>query len=407
MIVTMKKTNIALLGVKICYGIMMLHLYFISSAFGTIIPHCTQIMTVACMLIIALVSIKERNVLSDIYIHIKPMLFYFAYILISGCILFFFEGYQLSTVFQFFEKILFITILLYIIREDRSVKYVSYIGVILATCVSLYVISSTSSIIGRVRLSATISENSLGLICLYGIVGLYFLKSKLINSYIRLFLNIIFVITIILTASRQTLLLLILVYLFQFHKVKNSFFSGGKLRIKTASIIFFFVAIAVFIYLYRQGVFSSFRETTLFSRLMGTSRSTEVSDDTRIDLYLVGLKDFINSPLLGRGFNNCTRYTHSTYMEVLGGTGLIGTFIFYLPFIMLINRIKRKLKYYKLSEDENIHEFYFDRLMLVVLIIILMLFRAVHYYFIPMIFIAFMISGDFIETKNELERKER
>ncbi|MBD8591099.1 O-antigen ligase family protein, partial [Peribacillus simplex] len=68
----------------------------------------------------------------------------------------------------------------------------------------------------------------------------------------------------------------------------------------------------------------------------------ENDDPTRINMYKTAFKLFEENPIVGIGFNNYRAvspfqtYSHSTYAEVLATTGILGTILYFIPFLSLL-----------------------------------------------------------------------
>ena len=177
---------------------------------------------------------------------------------------------------------------------------------------------------------------------------------------------------------------------------------GGK-GFKVSDFIFLSVCLVGIIYAIHSNIFDVFEQMKLYSRITGHSRSTTISDQTRIYLYRLGWDAFLNSPFIGVGFNNLPSYTHTTYLEVLGGTGFLGTIIFYFPFVRLFLFCIKRIKS---TQQEEIKKLYSKKITIIIVLLAMMLFRAVHYYIIPIVIIAIVFYEDGSEKYPFTHRKQ-
>jgi O-antigen ligase len=94
---------------------------------------------------------------------------------------------------------------------------------------------------------------------------------------------------------------------------------------------------AVALYLVARYGIPIFQSSTTYFRL--TDEYARRSDLGRIDLYSEAWKYFLQNPIFGLGFNQFRlynskgMYSHSTYMEILANTGMVGAVLFFAPHI--------------------------------------------------------------------------
>ncbi len=151
--------------------------------------------------------------------------------------------------------------------------------------------------------------------------------------------------TIFLTASRKGILFgLLLIFVFLFKSIFN---------IRQFIVIGIIGSILIFTFLSEDvqkatgfdkrldSVVSKFTE--MGSTLEGSNTGGSASE--RLKLIHIGVDLFQENPLLGTGMATFFKlgkvglYSHNNYIELLVGVGLIGTVIFYLIYIMLLNKI--------------------------------------------------------------------
>ncbi len=375
-------------AVKICFAVFLINLYVLQVVFDFSIPNCTQITNIIAVAMVLLEMLASKELTNKLIQTIMPMIVYFGYILISGIAIALFQSYDLSLVIPYAEKMLLALIISSIILNDFSGEYIYLLGIIIAAILGVFSLTNNVSLAIRLRLSETVSENTAGLIFLFGIICTYLTKSRIMNSYVKLALNALFMTGIILTASRQAIILAFVVYLGWFIRANATRTMEKNGKVKARNIIFALFCFLAAIYLIYSGIFDLFQETKLYVRLTGGSQSTIISDNTRRYLYTLGIQTFLKNPIVGCGFNNLPQYTHSTYLEVLGGTGLIGFLVFYYPFI------RKAFSWIRIAKrrDANSLVVSIEKITLLTVVFAMMLFRAVHYYNISIIIISLIFT---------------
>ncbi|OJF90273.1 hypothetical protein AX762_11760 [Alkalibacterium sp. 20] len=132
------------------------------------------------------------------------------------------------------------------------------------------------------------------------------------------------------------------------------------------------------------------------------------SDDKRIGMYQEVVNVFQNSPIFGIGFDNYRltslyqTYSHSTYAEVLATTGLIGSIIYFIPYLIIFSNLS--LVYYKnRTNKEGLLSLQY---LLLLLVIIALGTGVIHFYGIRDTFaFSWMISFYYIEKKKLRNRR--
>lgn len=373
---------------KICLALMLFNLYVFTVVFKKTIPHCTQITTLAALANIIFFSLGDRKMTNTAYRDLYPLVGYAVFVLFTGALLGLYANYPIEKTFGLFELLVFAIIICYVCYIERSYEYIYLLSVFIAVIDAVYAIVTNQNLNTRMVLANNVSENVAGLLFTVGVIGSYLSKSKFMNRYIKLFVNLILLTGMVLTGSRQAVLLSAIVYLnWIFPSIKGRFI-GGKFRI--ADLVFSVVIVALVITLLNSSIISDFQQTKFYARIIGENASTVTSDAQRGNLYRMGIEDMKSSPIWGVGYKNTTSYTHSTYMEVLGGTGFLGALLFFLPlikkFLLYVRNIRSAL-----SEEEKKH--CKDKLLIMIVLFVMMLFRAIHYYMPSMIILVIGITS--------------
>ena len=358
---------------KLCVTLMFLNLYVFTVVFKTTIPYCTQLTTVMALAFVLFGSIRNGKLFVRAYKGLYPTIGYFLFIFITVCVLSLSNNYDISNTFSLFEMILLGIIVCFICWCDKSYEFVYLLCILVAVIDAVYAVVTAQGFNVRLRLANNVSENTAGLIFLMGILSSYLTKNKLLNPYIKLIINIVLIIAIVLTGSRQALLQSTIVYFYWFMPQIKNFFST-KIRVK--QIVFFAVLVCLCIAFINSTLALDLLDSKLVERLFGENTATHTSDAIRFKLYYIGIDLMLSSPLYGNGYKN-NPYTHSTYMEVLGGSGLLGFIIFFLPLFIRIKKIFDGMRVVSLKEDKwNLR----SKLLCMVLLFVMMFFRAYHYY---------------------------
>lgn len=195
--------------------------------------------------------------------------------------------------------------------------------------------------------------NAIGMIIgISTIFSLYcFLKAKNYWYSLMILTNLI---VILLTGSRKALLFtaiaIVIMLIFQ---------ENLKLRSKLSALFAGIVFIVVMFYaIFNVPIFYEIigkRMVVMFALLTGESTS-EGSINTRLDMILWGWTWIKDQPFLGYGIDNfrylygagsssgMVTYSHNNIIELLVGTGIIGTVLFYLANLIVIKDLLKASK---------------------------------------------------------------
>ncbi|MCB6992803.1 O-antigen ligase family protein [bacterium 210820-DFI.6.37] len=109
-----------------------------------------------------------------------------------------------------------------------------------------------------------------------------------------------------------------------------------------------------------------FRLQDMFATFgIGTAATTAQSTSIRNSYILMGLKSMWNHPLFGGGMNyfqyinNAHYYSHNNYIELLNNFGIVGTLIYYVPFVKKIPELYKNVKFEKVEEKRTVEVFLF------------------------------------------------
>lgn len=306
----------------------------------------------------------------------------------------------ISSVFLYCQYLIMIAVICFISVYDDGIDFIVAVMTVLA-----FICAVTTIFWGvpfgnseQITMGAFMNPNASGLLMVFGMFGLLYrldihnkLNILLVTSGIIMFLY-----TVILSASRKSFLAatLLLMYWFAFclQGVIGKISLGKKVLTVAALVLivtFSFYLLAPF-----------FQDSFLVSRF--TTLASE-GDENRILMYKEALEYFKSSPLFGVGFNNFRllsatgTISHSTYAEVLACTGLLGTFLYLGAYITMAAKIIRILVS-KSSDDSIGHQ---ARLILgIFLVMVLLGTGVIHFYNLNFsIILATMVA--FVQVHNE------
>lgn len=170
----------------------------------------------------------------------------------------------------------------------------------------------------------------------------YFIDKRKIHLAIYIFYELVLIYTVLRTGSRTGTIILTIGTLLSLYM-----YWGTKGR-----IMYVFLAFSVFM-LTSKKIFESqmFRTMyrngfkNLFMFLKMRQNVNDGSIEIRAEMMITGLRQWLENPLLGRGVGSFIElekfgfYSHSDYIELLYGIGLIGTLIFYSLLFIGINKL--------------------------------------------------------------------
>lgn len=143
--------------------------------------------------------------------------------------------------------------------------------------------------------------------------------------------------TILITASRGAILAFVL---------SNSLLLFGTIlkRGRRSSLLFAIIGIVALVYVYNY-IDSEIFSTSDNSARIEQRKELENMDSGRFDYWKMGLNLFEEHPVLGMGiigfYEEIGHANHNTYMQVLTGSGLIGSLFFAIFIVSVLKRARR------------------------------------------------------------------
>ena len=281
---------------------------------------------------------------------------------------------------------------------EQTILYGILIGVFYNILIGFDIIHPSYDIFRFGRFTGSLgNSNKLAKTMLLGIfASLVLLSSPKTKGWFRIFNNINIILSfyiIVLTVSKKAMILAPLMILLSF-SFKN---------IKIKNILIFIILVSIMIkLLFTYGDMEQLnnlfeliqkRFDGMFNMVAGEGGG-DASSKERVYLIEEGSKIFENNPIFGIGLNNSRhflgKYTHNNYLELLIGTGIIGTVLFYNIYIVTFQKVI------------NMPSIQIKRYFLIMLFVLLLLDTAtVTYYTKPILFIIIYI---YFVAEKELEK---
>lgn len=338
------------------YGIFLnYYCYFILR--GSFIPMGTQIFFAVAVACVVATIFREK-----IYIG-SEIKCWIAYVILSILTVFFAVNTQqaLDGLGKYIQRLIYIMMIAYICEHEKSVKFaVRLLAVTAFACAVSCLIMNVD--VGKkltLESGASVSTNDIGSIMAFGCFAVLFafgLKEHkgLIKIAIKIGYIIAGVSVIFIAGSRKSVLAIIILFVMLFLLCAKDFFKNLSITWIVIITLLLIVA-AVIVYQY---LLPMVEDTNLYVRVYGRGAERAAnSDESRIELYNTALNEFIVHPFFGLGFNGFDavhqNYTHSTYVEPLACSGIIG-FLYLAPYVMILVKQIKLIRLNKSNIEERI-----------------------------------------------------
>ncbi len=257
--------------------------------------------------------------------------------LIFGLVIAVNQRFLISAISTFCQYLILIYGIIYIAIQDRKVDFFVKTFIIFAMVSAiLTVLWGVDYGSDRISLGPGNNPNELGITMVIGICCIFYLLDlkKLIHFIAGLSAILLLFYITILTGSRKSFLSIILIMVYWLAFVVFRDVKVLQLKEKIAGI-FSLTGLAMVGYYLLSPIFAY---SPLFMRLTSLF---ETGSEMREGMYLLALEIFKQNPLVGIGFNNYravtmyATYSHSTYAEALACTGIIGSGLYFSPYVMI------------------------------------------------------------------------
>lgn len=256
------------------------------------------------------------------------------------------QGYLTSSLSTFSQFLLLMFCIVYISNQDRKIDFFVMVFIIFALlCAITTVLWGVDTGQGRIAMASENNPNGLGVAMTIGVCCILYKLSlkKLIYSIMAFSAIFLLIYVTLLTGSRKAFIstVIILVYWLLFVVFDEIISLTFVEKIKGMLSIILLLTAGYYL------IYPHFNDSPLVMRLTELFQGGE---ETRIGMYAVAFDLFKQSPLLGIGFNNYralsvyNTYSHSTYSEALACTGIIGSILYFAPYIILVLHFGRFLR---------------------------------------------------------------
>lgn len=270
-----------------------------------------------------------------------------------------------SDIIKYVQRLAIIMMVAYICERENSIKFGLRLMAVTAVALAISVITVTGDIQLKLDITsgANLSQNDTGAILAFGCFTIIFAwgkrrKASLLLSSLKTTGIVLCLIVMFLAGSRKSIIALTLMLVLMLVLCSGNYLA--RLNFKR---IFIVLIVGIAAYLVVSEMLLPYAEqTSLYRRLFGLESDVTVdSDDLRMDLYIWAMEEFFEHPFWGMGFNRYHLeygvYTHSTYVEPLACSGLIGLLYLY-PYYLIIKkqlyliRVSKRGSYARLKQKE-------------------------------------------------------
>lgn len=329
---------------KICqFSCVILIIYYCwyVEAFGNqpVIVNGSFLLMSACLLLIHLLTNEIR--ISEVPYGIWNFIFVIAYSFITGLFVSYDYGTLLHAIRQYLIYFIIIYTLCIVSNHTGSCEWILItINIAILICCLHLVFFGHHYSAHRIVLSNNSNPNILGSLLNLGLFSIVYRTKFRAMPLLIAIPEVCFVFyNVIMTGSRKSFIVSIAILIIWLLAMASQVFSTGSTERRT---LFILLLISVFLAsFYFYGTF--IKNTEVIAR-MGTMGNEE-SNSARIEMYREAYRIFIKKPLFGGGLDQYRYwsarggYSHSTYAEAIADFGLIGSILYFMPFILTVFQI--------------------------------------------------------------------
>ncbi len=268
---------------------------------------------------------------------------------------------RISTMAKLWIMLIITTI--YLIKTKTSIVFAQGIAVsavmVLVYVLNFYGISGLRSLMNdSVRVGTEIVNANTLAVYLATSASFFFLKAIQKKNLLYAGITIVFITIVALTGSKKGIIDIVIGCLLVIT------FCNGKKQSKLLRVIWAVIILVVLIYILKDvPVFALVVER--FEGMFGGGSKVDFSTLERQKLVIAGLRQFINTPILGIGVGAAeyisvsavgySTYLHSNPVELLATLGLCGFMLYYIPFLKLITNVYKRIQ----KDNEGLFIFIF------------------------------------------------
>lgn len=246
---------------------------------------------------------------------------------------------------KYVQRLLLIMMTAYICEREKSVRFGLRLMAVTAFASAVSILIMLEDVRSKLNITseANLSANDIGAIMAFGCFAILYAwgrrnRSSLVLSGVKLAGVLCCISVIFLAGSRKSIFavaVMLMLYILLCLPDSSRYLNLWKFLIGIVIILAAYVIIDTYLIQYVE-------ETNLYRRLFGAAaEGAAQSDEIRVQLYKWALEDFLQHPLFGVGFNQYAElhgnYTHSTYVEPLACSGMIG-FLYLYPYYSMVKK---------------------------------------------------------------------
>jgi len=336
------------------YGIF-LNYYCYYTLTGSFIPYGTILFFGAAFGCVLLSALKDRYVYVD-----KEIKYWVLYTVLSLLTMIFAMNfdYALDSLSKYVQRLMIIIMIVYICEKENSIKFALRLLAIDALGCAISVLYTVDDIQAKLSISsgANLSANDVGALMAFGCFAVLFAfgnrKRPTFALMVFRFASVIALLSVIfLAGSRKSIYAVVIM-------VALLVLLCGRDYLETTTLgrVFMVIILGLIAFEFVNQYLTPHMEgTNLYVRMFGRGVDRAASsDEGRWELYVLAIEEFIKHPFVGIGFNNFTlehgNYTHSTYVEPLACSGMIG-FFYLAPYVRML---KRQIELIKLTAMDKL-----------------------------------------------------
>lgn len=338
---------------KFCVFTVFFYILYIKNI--VILPYFLQLFGSAALLFSILHMLSKKSSINKGFsVEIVWWIIFAIESFLVGIIIAFDQSVLISSLLTYVQFLILTILLIYICNYEKSIGFVLSIGKWTAIFCAIHTAfwGELSGWGGRIAMTENTNTNTLGIIMVFGMFCiLYELNLKKNWSFLLNFLLLsLFAYVTFLTGSRKSFLAICLLLGFwSMFSLKYKFKDISIL--KKVTLVFFGLFITTYLAYF---LIPQLNDSVMFSRLQNL---VENGNDTRENMYNVAWQLFNNNKLFGVGFDQYKvvsgfgKYSHSTYAEALSTFGIIGSILYFIPYIMILIKYTKLFFIKKVNTD--------------------------------------------------------
>lgn len=326
-----------------------------------------------------------------------------------GIFIAFDQSVLISSILTYVQFLILTIILIYVCNYEKTIDFILFIGKWTAAFCAIHtaLLGEQSGWGERIAMTENANTNSLGILMVFGTFCILYSLNLRKNWSLSLNFLLISLFTYItfLTASRKSFIALCILFAcWVLFSLKYKFKDLSSY--KKVFMVFFGVIITICL---TYVLIPNLNDMVVFNRLQSLLQD---GDETRENMYYVAWELFKGNLLFGVGFDQYKvvsgfgKFSHSTYAEALSTFGIMGSILYFIPYIMLLSKYTKMFFFKKIDSDTKSG----IRLILGIYFVYLFLGIGIVHYYEPttyMVFAALISFYKINKSQNNHEKKSK